>query len=75
MSPQKLGREWIEQQEIVLLGEDPNQNEVTDSCLYWSSPNPPEKGEEAETQGLGVLSQPQREPRSGVMRLLVHVFE
>lgn len=26
VSPQQLGREWIEQQEMVLLGEAPSQN-------------------------------------------------
>lgn len=47
VSPRKLGREWIEQQKMVLLGEDPNQNGDSRSLTLVGigpSSNPPERG-------------------------------
>ena len=69
VNPRKLGREWIEQQEVVLLEEDLNQNGDWRSLTFvctGPSLNPPERGQEAETLELGVLSQQLWEPRPGV---------
>lgn len=74
MSPPALGKKWAEQQEMVLLGEDYNQNGhflVLDHHQNHLS----EGGEEAETLGLGVLSQPLGEPRPRVRGLIVCTFE